>query len=836
VAGSPAKAYLLIGSRRSRSAEGEFDDKPNVRKKLLHIESSFTSAQQILLSSLLHFNMGNQNARQVGVENHANINNNLPIPAVLGADQLIRSNHQRHGSGYIAFNDDQHFLANPWPLAQPEDVYYNIFTFLSQRALCRVSLVNHSWHKLVYDPTLWRILHLCKIYNRIDDLLIEHTFKSGRFAELEVLCLDNCSAITYRSMETLSEFCPRLQALSLANCDRINPYLLIDFIQRMPCLRKLEIIGLTNDWNLVLRLLHVKPRLDLGLFYVEHCAENGIRMDMYQNKWSHNERRYSIELDATHQPGSEAKSNTQLQLAVCRYAGRVVDNNQRGCWGQVKGRIVYSSNFYHTAGNFPSLVLYSCEQHAEEDYTDESYHRCRMCERLFIKESMWSPMICKFCFDMENLSNKSHWIPLLNTKELKSFGFTQVVNQTVRIADRKNLPRSLQSFGSTVCKLDYTSEEKDALIDPQNVNLSVFLDQNAQRLDQTMHNLRNKLKEAREAGNIRGLLVMDKEENLELFADERVIADGQEGEQFLRIILLAWRSIMFILYPVALIVLFTSHFSWLLNLSVQSRSNPGVTDYAVYIRQDSPTEISPVILLALAGGIILFLVGCMILFFRFRQLFERIFKKFLALDLLAIFAFGTGVILWTFFQWVGAYFDWLSLALVVFNFSALCLAALYFYLPSVIHQLSVASLNCYMAVLLAGFLGRWFCLSIAGIVALADLASDFRPQIRLLTPFLVPDAMIIPTTPRILYSINGLHVRPIDLMLFGLLSICTDNVVISLTVILGSLAICVFILPFVVGKKKYIRPIPLMFLLFLLLTFIQYDVIEDAGFSWSSIK
>ena len=101
--------------------------------------------------------------------------------------------------------------------------------------------------------------------------------------------------------------------------------------------------------------------------------------------------------------------------------------------------------FYHVntltpPATIPIGVLYSCTQHTEEDWADETYERCRVCECLFERGSMWSELICKVCFDAENMSNRHNWIQL-DAHSIKLFGFSDIVT-------RNNPSRGSEEFAS----------------------------------------------------------------------------------------------------------------------------------------------------------------------------------------------------------------------------------------------------------------------------------------------------------------------------------------------------------------------------------------------------
>ena len=141
-----------------------------------------------------------------------------------------------------------------------------------------------------------------------------------------------------------------------------------------------------------------------------------------------------------------------LKIAQCKYFGSF----QGGCWGRVNGRIVYSNCDYQQGGNYPCEILFSCEAHNEEDFTDEGLDKCQNCEKLFRKKSMINPhgLICKTCYDSKKLQQKCIWVNL-NKKGLKQFNFSHICQYTLNVADRRNLPKSLKSYGKIKAQLTY---------------------------------------------------------------------------------------------------------------------------------------------------------------------------------------------------------------------------------------------------------------------------------------------------------------------------------------------------------------------------------------------
>ena len=282
----------------------------------------------------------------------------------------------------------------------PEDVFVHAFSFLTPAELANVSTVSRGWSHAAYEPSLWTHMDLSPLYARVDDAFLIHLLGSQRFVNLRFLSLEGCSAISNKSIKALMHFCPNLRELRLTECSHItNPWLFPEVVKSLPYLRRLELFGCTSEFGIVAPMLAARPKLDLGLFWLEYCAENGIKVDG------------SGLADCRYQEGGAIdEANVARGAAAAPAAAAAAGGaGQRGCWGRIKGRIVYANNFYHRGGNYPREVLYSCENHAAQDFADVAYHRCQVCERLFpspFRRSMWTELICKVCFDKENIYNK----------------------------------------------------------------------------------------------------------------------------------------------------------------------------------------------------------------------------------------------------------------------------------------------------------------------------------------------------------------------------------------------------------------------------------------------
>lgn len=728
------------------------------------------------------------------------------------------------------------WIAARWSHAQPEDVFVHAFSFLTPGELANVSIVNRSWSHAAYEPSLWTHMDLSALYTRVDDAFLTHLLGSNRFVQLQTLILEGCSAITNKSIKSILYYCPNLREIRLTDCVHINnPWVFVELVKALPYLKKLELFGVTKEFGIVTTILNVRPKLDLGLFWLEYCAENGMKLD-----------------------GNG--------LASCRYdeaaedavpiaAGRA--GNQRGCWGRVQGRIVYGNDFYHRGGNYPREVLYSCENHREQDFTDEHFHRCHVCERLFNVDgdSMWTPLICKVCFDETNLHNKSSWIAL-DASSLRTFGMSDVVSKTIHVASRKNLPVSLRSFGTTPARLDYNipdpefqgdggeddeEERKQSAaiyrsrLDLSDIPMSTFVGVNGWRIDETVRTIRGHLIEAQRNLNTRALLVYDADENIEVLADKRVILDGKEGEEHMQLTVQAWHQALEILYPIVIVMILCLHFSVQFVKQTTSYYN-GTTNYSAYITQTSELTMSTILVLLLALVGVIILVICIILVYRYREQCERCFKRFLVADILAIFMFGVATLLWLLVTQWDAYMDTLTFIGIIWNLSMIGLMSLYYSMPERVHHFFLILLNSIMAIMLIATLGQWLVLTFLLIFSLGDIISELRPNMRFLSPFIIPTGVeLIYNTPKILYTVGGLRLRAADLMCYGMLmglALATGNSAADYSsVLLGgslvficvmsSMSIMLFIAPFI-GCR--FRPLPLAVIAAFICTIIQDPV------------
>ena len=742
----------------------------------------------------------------------------------------------------------------------------------------------------------------------------------------------------------MHHYCPRLEWLSVVHCHRLTVPALIAYATASPHLRRLEVIGVTTDVDEIVRGMDDAGRgdVDLGFLMLDWCAKHGAKLRQ-KRRWSGlGIRRHSYGADeleerradraplppllpppaASAAVSASAASSSSVAApnapasrtvrAVCRHSRLVADNTAASaCWGRVTGRLVLSSLIYHTAGNFPITVLYSCEQHSEADWSDPRYHRCAQCEQLIHPASMWDDMVCRTCFDHENITRRHNWVQLRGgsgKRGVREFGLSEIIGKTIRVAERKNLPVSLTSYKVTECKLDYTlpserEEEKvnerkedgegglgggagggggmgeedekkvavaddeaaiippsparrrpprtdepvtaaTPLLDRSQIPLTTFLSYNATRLDRTIDSLQSKLRQARDDGANRALLVLDDQERIEVLADSRVIADGIEGESHLRLVNSVWSKALHLIYPLILLFALSSLFAPLFHRLLKPPGDAVISGY-VYRLQWKSDEDPPyldlndlTLLFGILGVFFLLLVIGVILWCRYRRHFELVFRKFLAIDIFAIFWLGTMALMVVGDLVLHVPADWLSLLVVSINVACLSVYALYYDVNAQLHAYIIVYLNAIMAILLAGAIGMYVTIPFTLLFSLLDVLSHVLPHRRILPPLLVPDGWIIPTKPSILLSVANVYVRPGELMWYGLL-VTFVGVGLDVLVVLGCTGIwvgLVLVMPYVSGARRYRRPLAVMFCWCMLLWWKYNDVIWPARLLWNGIK
>ena len=276
-------------------------------------------------------------------------------------------------------------------------------------------------------------------------------------SKLTALSLANCTAITEKSLEIISMKCKELKHLYLNGCNQLDTTAILLLVQSLPSLSTLEVYKVTHDYLLVEDIKSYKPELNMGLFELQYNASTG--------------KEYTIIDDNNKIP--ELK-----EVTFCRHDTVF---QTRACWGNIRGRIVYSHQDYIYAGNYPKQILYSCEAHRQEDLGDENYCLCNICELLCIPESMHTEHCCKVCFDESQIRQENKWI---NLSQISSFSFADIIGKTLYIADIRNLPPTLRHRGGVKCLIDYKQpileiqEEEDNDEEEEDKKISTTINNN----------------------------------------------------------------------------------------------------------------------------------------------------------------------------------------------------------------------------------------------------------------------------------------------------------------------------------------------------------------------
>jgi len=719
------------------------------------------------------------------------------------------------------------------------------------------------------------VLDLSSYSKAVHNLLLEHILNkyAVRFTWLRVLRLEGCSALRSGCLQIIVDNCPHLEVLLLTGCAKIHHKAVVESIPFLPKLQKIELFGVTDNFAVAEFLKAKYPWLDLGMFWLQYLASIG-KQDplMIMNGLSGARVKYASELKF---PGEEEIPQVPLNIAddnfayyendekaetmealevrpplasrdfpfgqispdirerfeegppslesgTCRYEGGFVG----GCWGEVVGRVVYSNQFYSRGGNYPREVLYSCHEHKDEDFKDEQLEWCRACERFTRESSFFGEMTCKVCYDEKNLLNREIWVPLTSTG-IKSFNFNHVVAHTLTIADRRNLPCTLKSYGNATFTLDLAFEAEDVdVIDFSEAPIKAFWEANSQKIRLQVHALKKRLKRAKKKNETRALLLYKDMSKVEIHADKGLLFDGADGQDYINLTIQAWGEFYNILGPILGTLLAVLLF---LHQILDFTNGIPVTGAGPINLPDKPGESDSwqmwifVVFLGIGFGL-----GAFCFITRFRAFFERIFRSFMVVDIFLILAIGTGVLAMVTADNLNISTDIFSMAAATWNFGMFGLLTFYKPVPQIMHRIFLVTLFGLMAIILGSVLG-WWTLVFITVFAGTDVFVMFRPRFGAhFTPFLLPTNFQVPNTnPKIFYEINGLRLRATDFLFYGLMAVFTIDSVVQVTVgyigILFGCVICVYVLPFF---SKKVRPLPISFALLLLSLFLTDQILN----------
>jgi len=767
---------------------------------------------------------------------------------------------------------------NPYPLCV--DCFTHALSFLSGKDKVKAALICKAWKTLVYSPGLWPVLDLSSYSSAVHNLLLEHVLNkyAVRFTELRVLRLEGCTALRSGCLKIITENCPDLEVLLLTGCSKIHHKAVIATIPNLPNLEKLELFGVTEDYSVAEYLKRKYPWLDLGMFWLQYLASigkedplmimngpNGARMryprevefpddipepveakvDDFQ---FYEEDVKAPDVEALYGPPLASRDfqfgrilpeiqerfedgPPVLKDVTCRYAGGFVG----GCWEQVRGRVIYSNQYYSRGGNYPREVLYSCREHRDEDFKDEELHWCRACERFTREGSFFGDMTCKVCHDENNLQNTEIWVPLTTTG-IKSFNFNHVLSHTLNIADRRNLPATLKRYGTAKCTLDLTFEDEiGGDMDFSEAPIKSFWEANSQKIRLQVHTLKKRLERAKKKNETRALLLYRGTSTIEVHADKGLLFDGPEGQDYVNLTIQAWGEFYSIIGPIVgtliAVLLFLGQITEFTNGATAVK--PGPVSLPDQPKPKPSTEIYVIIVALVTIFLAMF---CLI---RFRQWCEIIFRSFMVIDIFMILALGAGILCMVTATNLKISTDIISMLAATWNFGIVGLLTFYKPVAEILHRGFLVTLFGLMAIITSSVLG-WYVLLFVVLSAGADVLVMIRPRFAgLLTPFLLPTNFQVPnTTPRIFYEVNGLRLRATDFIFYGqMASVATASIVevsVGYIYILVGCTLCIYVLPFF---SKNVRPLPIAFIFMLLSLFTVDQILNpyltDETMKWS---
>lgn len=399
--------------------------------------------------------------------------------------------------------------------------------------------------------------------------------------------------------------------------------------------------------------------------------------------------------------------------------------------------------------------------------------------------------------------------------------------------------RASLSLASPVSASSASSSPSSApSLDPQQVPMSVFLERNRVRLDESVSQIKTTLRRAEKGGDMRALLVFDEDDSVEVWSDERIILDGREGEENMSLTVQAWAQARSIIYPFAWIMGAVLFFVEAFRMADPVNHYDGKTDYTGLLYTGGSEALSTELALLIGLGLLVFLAVFVFLMYRYRETCERIFKQFLVFDILLIYLVGGFVLLLLLFARLGLRVEGVTFCLLGWNFGVVGLFSLYHPVPPSVHRFYLVALNAIMAIMLVATISQWVIFVCVTIAAVADIASELRPNWRLLSPFLLPRHLeLLHETPRIIYQVGPVRLRAADLMWYGLMvGLVQDSfgaMVAAFMAILAGVVLTVFVAPFL-GKS--FRPLPAAYI-FMLLVFLLYgEVMEPYVEQWNALR
>ncbi|MES1909907.1 MAG: hypothetical protein MHM6MM_002590 [Cercozoa sp. M6MM] len=571
-------------------------------------------------------------------------------------------------------------------------------------------------------------------------------------------------------------------------------------------------------------------------------------------------------------------SEHDLTAAACAFAENM-DADIGNCGGDVHGRLVYDSVSWRIPGKYPAMVHYACRRHRNQVFRGNDVWHCQVCQSAYLANSMATEVTCSLCNDRAQMTAQRRWISLdLATEEevlISHLSFGNILERTVVLSNRRNLPSSLEIVASVRCTLDVNQEsmqsppsfaqqvqqqreEQQQQVDDldflnapddgpgeedeekedepllnnvdRGVSYLAFWQHNEPQVNLHVEQIKSALLEARRRNNTRALLVYrpgDECDHIDVVVDRRSAIKSPVHETSLRSLYSGWSAFWLIALPILAMSVVLPMLVWMyrpLSAFDSIDNGMGVPAIVVQTRQDTPAYWLP--LVVIAGVLAIFALATWMAA-RHRETCERIFRKFLVVDSMLILSVGTGIILFTLWFALSAGrhlpMDVFAFVFVCWNVGGLGVAALWLHVPSVLPKISVAFLTAIMAFVVTVVLGP-YAFVLTTLVAFLDFAC-WTAGVDWLMPFLSQNIIPEHLTPRLYYQVRGVRVRIFDLMLaslcFGALPLLIDRFVLASLLFTTVFVTSVFAAPLLLAGAC--RPLPLFWLAFLFMVLLIDD-------------
>jgi len=395
------------------------------------------------------------------------------------------------------------------------------------------------------------------------------------------------------------------------------------------------------------------------------------------------------------------------------------------------------------------------------------------------------------------------------------------------MADRRNLPSTLELYGHADFTLDLTFEDEVGDdIDYSDAPIRPFWTANAQRIRLQLHALKKKLLKAQKEKGTRAVLLYNGSTQVQVYADKGLLFEGEKGQDFIDLTTQALGEFYNIMSPI-LITLFTVPL--VLRQIEKFTLNIPMEKPRVINLPDLPRAHPSHNMIVWFGIITIVVVAAMLAYLRwFRARFMAFVRFFMAIDIFLILAIGAALIIIVCFANLNVSTDIVSVEMFAYNFGIVGLLPFYKPVGELGHRLSLVTLYVIMAVIFGIVIGQ-ITLLLVCVFAMTEVYAMMRPRIaRRFTPFILPRNFQVPnTTPRTFYEIHGLRLRATDFLFYGLIAVFTTYMngafTVGYTGLLVGLILCLYVLPFF---SKKIRPFPVALTFFLISIFITDQILN----------